>query len=435
MLRSGRHEHEHEHDLPLGVLLSVQGVSRDVIPRIPAPPKWLARFLPKSGIAGQTALAADDYVDEDDDDDDEEDDGTQRMLKEISFDVKAGEGIGILGPNQDACRVLLQILFGGIPPTRGRVLVRGHVAPLLRSDLRRYTRTQWGEDAVFLAARFLHWPRALLRERWDEILAFARLDELAGRSPDQYRNQSTTRLLLAAALHIDASVYLVDHTLGSLPQYALRCLELVEQRQREGAAVVHGARTMIDDVARLCSEVIWLEEDGTALRGRPVDVALAVEKRQRKEVHPMSAPILASMPHRDRPVEVPGVIEVELHVLRKDIEFSFTLELGDPAGRLLEVEQPDRFTSDRLGLYKLRIDIPPDLLPASTYTAKLSAELGVVGSERGRSQELLSFGLVAESTRTVGATPETASFELVSEDGPVQVAPVEIEASVSRSLA
>lgn len=432
-LRSRQHENEHE--LPPGVVLSVQGVSRAVIPRVPQPPRWLARILPKSGIAGQTTLAGDVDDDEEDDDDDEEEvDGAQRTLGEISFDLRAGEGLGILGPNQDACRVLLEILFGGIPPTTGRVLVRGRVAPLLPSELLRYTGKEWGEDAVFLAARFLHWPRGLIRERWDEIVDFARLDELAGKSQVQYRNRATTRLLVAAALHIDASVYVLDHGLGSFPQFALRCMELVERRQQAGAAVVHGAKKMIEDVSRLCSEVIWLEEDGSALRGRPVDVALAVEKRDVKEVHPLSAPILASLPEPGRAVQVPGTVEVELHLLRKDIDFSFTLELADPAGRVIEVEQPDRFTCDGLGLYRLRIDIPPDLLPVATYAATLTAELGVIGSERPHSQELLSFEVVARSEGPAG-TPETAaSFALVASDGAAQLAPAEIEASVGRAL-
>jgi len=432
MLRS--RQHEHDHDLPPGVLLSVQGVSRDVIPRIPAPPKWLLRILPKSGIAGQSVFAAD-VDDEDDDDDDEEVFGGQRTLSEISFDIRAGEGLGILGPNEDACKVLLQILYGGIPPTSGRVLVRGRIAPLLRTDLVRYAGKESGEDAVFLAARFLHWPRELLRERWDDIVAFARLDELSDTNPQQYRNRSTMRLLLAAALHIDASVYILDHTLGNFPQFALRCIEEVEQRQRQGAAVVHGARKMIDDVSRLCGEVIWLDEDGTVFRGRPVDVALEVEKRVKKEIHPLSAPLLASLPDRDGPIHVPGSFEVELHILRKDIEFSFVLELDDPEGRVIAIEQQDRFTSDGLGLYHLSIGVPPDLLPGGTYSAKLTAELAVAGSEPAYGRELLSFEIVAGETGAAGATDAVVGFELISGDGPAQIAPVEIEASVSRSIA
>src|SRR5919198_3148118 len=174
MRRSGSRHHAHE--LPEGVLLSVQDVSRSVAPEIAPLPRWLARILPKSGIAGQTTLA-DDFDDEEDPDDDEEEEAVElrSTLHEISFDVRAGEGVGIVGPNQSARKALLQIIFGGIPPTTGRVLVRGRVAPLLRSDVIRYTGKEWGESAVFLAARFLHWPRGLLRERWSEILKFARL--------------------------------------------------------------------------------------------------------------------------------------------------------------------------------------------------------------------------------------------------------------------
>ena len=181
--------------------------------------------------------------DEDDDDDDEvEFLGGQRTLDAISFEVRAGEGIGLLGPNQDAWQVLLQVLMGSVPPTTGRVVVRGRVAPLLVNDLMRYTAKEWGKDAVFLAARFLNWPRPLLRERWDEIVEFARLDELDGKTVAQSRKRTTSRLLLSSALHMDANVYLIDHTLGAFPAFAMHCLELVEQRQREGAAVVHDRR-------------------------------------------------------------------------------------------------------------------------------------------------------------------------------------------------
>ena len=85
--------------------------------------------------------------------------------------------------------------------------------------------------------------------------------------------------------------------------------------------------------------MVWFEEDGTVLRGRPVDVALAVEKRALKEVHPMSTPILATLAEPNRPVEAPGTVEVELHMLRGDIEFSFMLDLTDPDGRAIAIER------------------------------------------------------------------------------------------------
>ncbi len=427
---------QHVDDLPEGVLLSVQGVSRVVVPEIPQLPKWLGRILPKSGIAGQTTLPEDDE-DEDDEnalDDDEEVSAERLALNEISFDVRAGEGVGIVGPDQAARKVLLQILLGGVPPTTGRVLVRGRVAPLLRSDVIRYTGKEWGEGAVFLAARFLNWPRGLLRARWSEILDFARLDELEKLGGSQYQGHVTTRLLFASALHMDAGVYVLDHGIDFDPDFALRCFEVIERRQREGAAVVHGAQKMIDDVSRLCGEVIWIEKDGTVFRGRPVDVAIAVQNRHREEVHPLSTPILATLAEAKIPVEVPGVVEIELHMLRKDIQFGFTLELTDPAGRSIELEQPDRFQSDSPGLYHLRIQIPAGLLPDATYGANLLAEIGVVGSEPGPQRELLSFEVASKSDGLENASDQGATFALVPKDEPVQRSSAEMEASVSRTL-
>jgi homopolymeric O-antigen transport system ATP-binding protein len=433
------HPHHHRHDeLPPGVLLSVQGVSRIEVPQMPEIPGWLKRILPKSGIAGQTTLDADDLIDDEDDedalDDDDDFEAEPLALNEISFDVRGGEGVGIVGPDQNARKVLLEILFGGIPPTTGRVVVRGRIAPLLRSDIIRYTGKEWGEEAVWLAARFLHWPRGLLKERWDEIVEFAALKELSGLGPQRFRLNTTIRLLFSAQLHMDASVYVLDHGIDFDPDFALRCFEKIEQRQREGAAVVHGAQKMVADVSRLCGEVIWIEKDGTVLRGRPVDVAVAVQKLQREEVHPLSTPILATLAEDVQPVEVPSIVEIELHTLRKDIVFAFTLELKDETGRIVELEQPDHFEADAPGLQHLRIRIPADHVPDGTYSARLLAAMAVVGSEPGGDRELLTFQLVSKNEGVEAVDGDAVTFELVPKDEPVQTSLAEIEASVGRTV-
>ena len=122
-------------------------------------------------------------------------------------------------------------------------------------------------------------------------------------------------------------------------------------------------------------------------------------------------------------------------MLRGDIEFSFMLDLTEPDGRSIAIEQEGRLTAGGVGLYHLRIDIPRGLLPAATYTAKLSAEFAMTGSELGRSIELLSFELAAGSSE-VDATGEAgAKFELVEKDSPTQIASTEVETSVGSPLA
>jgi hypothetical protein len=231
---------------------------------------------------------------------------------------------------------------------------------------------------------------------------------------------------------MDASVYILDHGIDFDPDFALRCFELIEQRQREGAAVVHGAQKMIEDVSRLCNEVIWIEKDGSMFRGRPVDVAVKVAKLHPEKVHPLSAPILASLTDDRRSAHVPGAVEVELHIVRKDIEFAFTLELTDETGRSIELEQPDRFQADLPGMSHLRIWIPAGRLPDATYAAKLLAEISVTRSGHADVRELLEFELVSSSKGLERGPDDNVSFVLVPKDEPVQSSSPEIEASVGR---
>jgi ABC-type polysaccharide/polyol phosphate transport system ATPase subunit len=434
---SRSHLLHHAHDLPDDVLVSVQGVTRAVAPPDPELPKWIARLLPKSGLAGTGGMIPDVGMEDDVDEEDieVEEDEEPAALKEISFELRRGEGLGILGPDRTARKVLFRILTGAIPPTTGMVVVRGRIAPVLRSDLAKLS-VETGEKAVFLAARFLHWPRSLLRTRWREILEFAKLDELADLEPRRYRTMSTARMLLSAVLHLDVDVYLLDDSVNDDAAFAVRCLDLLEQRQREGAVVIQGSgRMMIENLARLCGEVIWLEDGGITHRGRPVEVAVAVEKAHKEELHPLSAPLAASLADPGE-VEVPAegaTIDIELEVLRKNLEMTFALQLMDRHGRQTHLEQPESVRSKGPGLYRLRIYIPGGLLPDGTYETKLLAEVGVRGSEPAPARELLVFDLVSTGQDAAEAGDDGLTFELLLDDDEVGETVDDVEWRVSRT--
>src|SRR6185312_3748921 len=199
-------------------------------------PRWLKRVLPKSGLAGKGANVPD-ADDADNPDDEMLDTGWEEnaALDEISFELRSGEGLGILGIG-DARSTLLRILIGALPPTTGRIVVRGRIAPLLVRDLTRYARQEVGEDAIYLVARFMRWPKSLLRDRMDEIREFARLEELEHLATRKRDRVATLRLLLSAALHLDASVYALDGGIGDDPDFGVRVYDVVEQRKAEGAA-------------------------------------------------------------------------------------------------------------------------------------------------------------------------------------------------------
>jgi ABC-type polysaccharide/polyol phosphate transport system ATPase subunit len=415
----------HQIELPADVLLSVQGVSRAAPRADPEAPTWLKRVLPKSGLAGQLGGPATRYEDDEEEDPDDEDEesgeGAERSaLRELSFDVRAGEGLGVVGPDKTATLALLRILIGALPPTMGRVIVRGRVAALCKHDLNKYAGDAVGMTAVFLVARFLHWPRALIRDRLDQILEFARLDELDGVAPRPRRTKSRMRLLYSVALHMDASVYVVDEGIPSDDAFGERCVNLLAQRQLEGAAVVQRAQTRVEEVARLCNEVHWIEDGSVRFRGRPLEVAVEAEKAHKEELHPLSAPVLASLANGLDLVEIRsdgGTVEIDLEVLRKDLDLSLTLELSDHDGFQRRLEQPDRFRSEGAGLHRLRITVPGGLFPDGLYDARLLAEMAVPGGEPSPPREILGFELAAEGYEDAEADADDVMFELLQEPG------------------
>jgi ABC-type polysaccharide/polyol phosphate transport system ATPase subunit len=425
--------------LPEGVVLSVQGISRAQSPPEAELPRWLARLLPKSGIAGQFG-AVDTGIEEDEEeeDDEEEEFDLHSALSEVSFDVRTGQGLGLAGPDRTATMTLLRILTRAIPPSSGRIVARGRVASLAKQDLLRYIGFESGMDAVFLIARYLHWPRALLRARQKEILEFARLEELEGLAPRPYRNKTTMRLLFSAALHMDATVYVLDEGIPSDDHYGARCLDLLAERQHDGAVVIQRTQTRVENVARLCNEVLWFENGTVRFRGRPLDVAIAAEKAQKEELHPLSAPILASLSDSRDFAEVAaegGTIEIELHILRKNLDLGFTLVLTDDRGHEMRLDSPDRFRSEAAGLHRLRIRFPGGLLRDSVYDTKLLADVGVPGSKPTPPREILAFELVSEGSDEIVSETDDIVFEFLPDWDDVPGTEEDVEWDVGRASA
>jgi ABC-type polysaccharide/polyol phosphate transport system ATPase subunit len=439
LLGSLARDHRAADALPPDVLLSVQGVSRAIVPQLPEIPRWLLRVLPKSGLAGRHGLGQEeideDEEDEDDDEEEEEQEEERVRLRDVSFDVRRGEGVGLLG--QASMRsMLMRILLGMVPPTTGRIVYRGLMAPMLRSQLLKLARSEFGRDGVFLAATFLRWPRSLIEERWEEIERFAALEELSDAGARKYQLWSTARLLLSAGLHIDASVYLVDKSTTSDARFAARVVEMLERRRDEGAAIVQAGDFEIADVARLCTEVLWLEDGIIVHRGRALDVAVEVAKKQQEEVDAFSAPVVASLSTEGR-VEVGpggGRVEVDLEVMRSHRDISFALQLSDDEGRETMLADPTRLRSETPGRYHLRISLPPGILRDGNYRVGLLAEISVLGSPTGAPpRELLAFDLVAAGQEDAELDDAGPVFEFLTYEDELEATADDVEWSVSRS--
>src|SRR2546429_627603 len=144
--------------LPENVLISVTGVSKAAPRPEPQPPPWLARFLP--GVKW-SAVPTEDVDDDTDDSDLDEDEGSSSgLLQEVSFEVAAGSGLGLVG-DVPTTRTLLRLLVGLYPPSTGRIVVRGRVAPLLRFSEVNFS-SGVGRPALKVISNFLGWPHDFL---------------------------------------------------------------------------------------------------------------------------------------------------------------------------------------------------------------------------------------------------------------------------------
>jgi len=428
----------HHAELPDGVLVSVEGVSKAPPVPMPQPPRWLARFLP--GLEW-SAAADNEGGDPDDEDDDFDDfDPEERLgvaFKKLDFSVSAGGGLGLVGPDFQVTQAILFIITGFQPPTTGRILVRGRVAPLLKPAALNIS-NQKGKKAAAITGEFLGWPRDLLRgQKWNQIMEFAALNEITEFPPDslEWKDRSTRRLLQSAVLHLDASVYLVGYNFNRTDQvFSQRCYELLEQRQREGCAIIQNGLE-VEDVSRLCQEAIYVENGDPMFRGRLGEVAKFAQERPVEEhAGRVSVPLRALLVGEGG-IEIGpsgGQIEIELDVFsKKKLDVDFVMLFTDDVGRETRVERPESFVTSDPGVYRLRLIVPGGLLGDSSYKAKLlaSGDNGASGAEHA----LLSFDLVSRGSRLEDSAPELEpDFAGMSGSEDLAVEPRDFEWNVRR---
>jgi ABC-type polysaccharide/polyol phosphate transport system ATPase subunit len=198
-----------------------------------------------------------------------------KALDDVHFAVQPGEVLGIIGHNGAGKSTLLKILAGISAPTRGRVAVRGRVAPLIEvgagllPDLT-------GRENVFLNAIILGMKREEVKRRFDEIVDFAELAEFIDTPVKRYSSGMRVRLGFAIATSVSAEILIVDEVLavGDLA-FQRKCFDRMEALiKRDGRTVLLVSHN-IRQVERLCRRVLLLDHGRLVEDGDPRDVCNA----------------------------------------------------------------------------------------------------------------------------------------------------------------
>ena len=192
-------------------------------------------------------------------------------LDDVSLTVHDGEAVGIIGPNGAGKSTLLRIAAGIIPPSSGIAVTRGTVAPVIELGTG-FEAELSGRENIFFNGALLGIPRAFMRSRVDEIVAFAGLEAFIDAPLRTYSTGMVARLAFAVATSIEAETILLDEILEvGDAAFRRRCNERIERFVRNGATVVVVSHEL-DTLRSLCARAVWVSEGKVVADGAGPDV-------------------------------------------------------------------------------------------------------------------------------------------------------------------
>jgi lipopolysaccharide transport system ATP-binding protein len=192
-------------------------------------------------------------------------------LKDVSFEVKQGEVVGIIGRNGAGKSTLLKILSRITEPTEGRVTLRGRVASLLEVGTGFHPELT-GRENIFLNGAILGMSRAEIRKKFDEIVAFAEVEKFLDTPVKRYSSGMYVRLAFAVAAHLEPEILIVDEVLAvGDAQFQKKCLGRMSEVARGGRTVLFVSHNMVA-LQNLCGSALWLASGELVAAGSPAEL-------------------------------------------------------------------------------------------------------------------------------------------------------------------
>jgi lipopolysaccharide transport system ATP-binding protein len=180
-------------------------------------------------------------------------------LKDVSFEVKQGEVVGIIGRNGAGKSTLLKVLSRIMEPTEGYATIQGRVGSLLELGVGFHPELT-GRENVYLNGAILAMSKAEISRKFDEIVTFAGLEKFIDTMVKYYSSGMYVRLAFAVAAHMEPKVLLVDEVLSvGDAEFQNKCIGTLEKVGRVGRTVLFVSHNM-ESIMRLCTRSIWLHD-------------------------------------------------------------------------------------------------------------------------------------------------------------------------------
>lgn len=181
------------------------------------------------------------------------------VLKGISFDIKKGEAVGLIGHNGCGKSTTLKLLTKIIYPDSGTVEIKGRVSSLLELGAG-FHPDMSGRENIFINASIFGLTRKEIEDRLDDIIEFSELGHYIDNPVRTYSSGMYMRLAFSVAINVDADVILVDEILavGDL-NFQAKCLKKLQQIKKSGTTIVIVSHSM-EQIESICDRCIWLND-------------------------------------------------------------------------------------------------------------------------------------------------------------------------------
>jgi lipopolysaccharide transport system ATP-binding protein len=193
-------------------------------------------------------------------------------LKEISFKVKKGETLGIIGRNGSGKSTLLQIICGVLHATSGVVEVNGRVSALLELGAGFHPEFR-GRDNVYMNGAIMGISRKEMDDRFQAIADFAEIGDFMDQPIKTYSSGMFVRLAFACAINIAPDILIVDEALAVGDAYfQQKCIDRIMEFRRSGGTMLIASHDM-KTISKMCDSVILLDKGHILEHGEPISVS------------------------------------------------------------------------------------------------------------------------------------------------------------------
>ncbi len=334
-------------------------------------------------------------------------------LRDVSFQAKEGDVIGIIGRNGAGKSTLLKILSRVTTPTRGKITVTGRIASLLEVGTGFHPELT-GRENVFLNGAILGMSKGEVRRKFDEIVAFAEVEKFIDTPVKRYSSGMYVRLAFGVAAHLEPEILIIDEVLAvGDAAFQRKCLGKMEAVGKEGRTVLFVSHNM-PAVQKLCTRGLLIDQGSVAQVGDVADIVSSYLQQgedtnlswrcedpgiKRARFMRIFAADAAGAPLSYLETGDQLIIAVEFVITEPSNFYCMYLALTDELGTQIVTTSPDDQELEmptETGTYRAMVCFPPGMLVPRRYGVKavilkrFEGPLDVVESISFTPQETLS---------------------------------------------